>query len=88
MSPERYLAELAGIVDKLSTLARQPDDVLSRAVPACPGWTLDQLFGHLGSIERWAAAVVLGGNFVEEPAPPTWMPPHGSSMALHRSSGR
>ena len=71
MSPERYLAELAGLLDNLSTLARQSDDVLSRSVPACPGWTLEQLFGHLGSIERWAAAVVLGGKYVEEPAPPT-----------------
>jgi uncharacterized protein (TIGR03083 family) len=71
MSPERYLAELASSLDSLSALARQPDDVLSRSVPACPGWTLNQLFGHLGSIERWAAAVVLGGKYVEEPAPPT-----------------
>ena len=70
MSPDRYLAELAGFLDQLSTLARQPADVLSRAVPACPGWTLEQLFGHLGSIERWAAAVVRQGTFVEETAPP------------------
>lgn len=70
MSPERYLAALASSLDSLSALARQSDDVLSRSVRACPGWTLDQLFGHLGSIERWAAAVVLGGRYVEEPTPP------------------
>ena len=70
MLPDRYLAELAGSLGSLTALARQPDDVLSRSVPACPGWTLDQLFGHLGSIERWAAAVVTGGRNVEEPAPP------------------
>ena len=70
MSPERYLAALASSLDTLTSLARQSDDVLSRSVPACPGWSLDQLFGHLGSIERWAAAVVLGGKYVEEPAPP------------------
>lgn len=70
MSPDRYLAELAGFLDSLTALARQPDDVLSRSVPACPGWTLDQLFGHIGSIERWAAAVVRGGKYVDEPAPP------------------
>lgn len=71
MLPDRYVAELAGSIDSLIALARQPDEVLSRFVPACPGWTLEQLFGHLGSIERWAAAVVLGGKYVEEPAPPT-----------------
>lgn len=70
MSPDRYLAELAGSLDPLSSLARQPAGLLSRAVPACPGWTLEQLFGHLGSIERWAAAVVSRGTFVEETSPP------------------
>lgn len=70
MSPDRYLAELAGFLDQLSTLARQPAGRLSRAVPACPGWSLEQLFGHLGSIERWAASVVSQGTFVEETAPP------------------
>ncbi|GAA2143266.1 maleylpyruvate isomerase family mycothiol-dependent enzyme [Arthrobacter humicola] len=75
MVPDRYLAELASSLDRLSTLARQPVDVLARSVPACAGWTLDELFGHLGSIERWAAAVVREGTFVEEPAPP----PEGSA---------
>jgi uncharacterized protein (TIGR03083 family) len=70
MSPDRYLAELAGCLDRLGALARQPEDRLARTVPACPGWTLEQLFGHLGSIERWAAAVVRGGTFVKEPEPP------------------
>ncbi|QCO98837.1 maleylpyruvate isomerase family mycothiol-dependent enzyme [Arthrobacter sp. 24S4-2] len=70
MLPDRYLAELASALEGLTALARQHDDVLSRSIPACPGWTLDQLFGHLGSIERWAAAVVRGGNYVDEPAPP------------------
>jgi len=70
MLPDRYLTELAGFLDDLSALAGQPDDVLSRSVPTCPGWTLDHLFGHIGSIERWAAAVVLGGKYVEEPVPP------------------
>ena len=70
MSPERYLAELARSLGALETLARQPKSVLESSVPACPGWTLDALFGHLGSIERWAAAVVRAGKYVEEQAPP------------------
>ena len=86
MAPERYLAALAGSLDSLSALARQSDDVLSRSVPACPGWTLEQLFGHVGSIERWAAAVVLGGKYVEEPAPPTPVPRSGFSRARLPSS--
>jgi uncharacterized protein (TIGR03083 family) len=71
MLPERHLAELAHSLDVLGALASRPEDILDRPVPACPGWTLDVLFGHLGSIERWAAGVVRAGKFVEEPAAPT-----------------
>ncbi len=70
MGPDRYLAELASYLDALSALSRQTDEILTRAVPACPGWTLDALFGHIGSIERWAAQVVREGNGVEEPDAP------------------
>ncbi|KIS27247.1 hypothetical protein TV39_12040 [Arthrobacter sp. SPG23] len=70
MPPDRYLAELAGSLERLTALAGQPGEVLARSVPACPGWTLEHLLGHLGSIERWAAAVVQGGIYVEEPEPP------------------
>ena len=70
MSPDRFLAELANSLDHLGTLARQPRDTLAGVVPACPAWTLEQLFGHLGSIERWAAGVVRTGTFVQETAPP------------------
>ncbi len=70
MSPDRYLAELAASLTRLSALARQPDDLLARSIPACPGWTLDGLFGHLGSIGRWAAAVVLNGAAASQPVPP------------------
>ena len=70
MSPDEFLAELASSLDHLGTFARQPPDTLARVVPACAGWTLEQLFGHLGSIERWVAGVVRTGTFVQEPAPP------------------
>ena len=70
MPPDFYLAALASSHDHLCSLAGGSADRLARPVPACPGWTLEQLFGHLGSIERWAAAVVRGGIFVSEPAPP------------------
>ncbi|RAM35851.1 maleylpyruvate isomerase family mycothiol-dependent enzyme [Arthrobacter globiformis] len=70
MLPNRYIAELTSSLGALEVLARQPESTLNSPVPACPGWTLDALFGHLGSIERWAAAVVRGGQYVQEPAPP------------------
>jgi uncharacterized protein (TIGR03083 family) len=70
MLPEHHLAELAYSLSALVTLARQPEDTLGRSVPACPGWTLEALFGHLGSIERWAAEVVRSGEKVQQPVPP------------------
>lgn len=71
MLPGRYLDELTRALVSLVTLAGQPENVLKRSVPACHGWTLDALFGHLGSIERWAGAVLHSGKYVQEPAPPT-----------------
>ena len=70
MSSDRYLPELASSLERLCVLARQPGDILARPVPACPDWTLADLLGHLGSIERWAAGIVRSGKFVEQAAPP------------------
>ncbi|MCQ9165189.1 MULTISPECIES: maleylpyruvate isomerase family mycothiol-dependent enzyme [unclassified Arthrobacter] len=70
MTPDDHLAALAGSLERLMTIARQPGGLPARPVPACPDWTLGQLFGHLGSIERWAANIVQTGTYVEEPAPP------------------
>jgi uncharacterized protein (TIGR03083 family) len=70
MSQDRYLTELASSLNRLAALARQPDDILTRPVAACPGWTIKDLFGHLGSIERWAAEIVLSGTFVDQQTPP------------------
>ncbi|MFC7848549.1 maleylpyruvate isomerase family mycothiol-dependent enzyme [Arthrobacter sp. NPDC057388] len=70
MLPDRYLAELTHSLELLEVLARQPQSTLESPVPACPGWTLNELCGHLGSIERWAAAVVRSGEQVQAAAPP------------------
>lgn len=70
MLPERYLAELDHSLRSLDAVARLPETALGRAVPACPGWSLDALCGHLGSIERWAAAVVRSGELVQPPPVP------------------
>lgn len=70
MLPHDHLAELAHSLSSLRSLARQPESALGRSVPACPEWTLDDLFGHLGSIERWAAAVARSGERAQQPAPP------------------
>ncbi|WP_433162442.1 maleylpyruvate isomerase N-terminal domain-containing protein [Kribbella sp. CA-247076] len=50
---ERTAAELAAVLDRVDPAA---------AVPACPGWTLADLALHLGSGQRWAAAILLTGT--------------------------
>ncbi|MPZ95543.1 MAG: maleylpyruvate isomerase family mycothiol-dependent enzyme [Propionibacteriales bacterium] len=62
--------------DDLAPLATATDAmrlVLSAArgdepVAACPGWDVEALAMHLGSVHRWAAATVLSGRVQEEPA--------------------
>ncbi|WP_456698022.1 maleylpyruvate isomerase family mycothiol-dependent enzyme [Aeromicrobium sp. P5_D10] len=38
-------------------------------VPACGGWTMHDLTEHLGTIHRWAAAIVLSGQRIAIPEP-------------------
>lgn len=36
-------------------------------VPCCPGWTINDLTVHLGTMHRWAASIVLSGQRLQEP---------------------
>lgn len=36
-------------------------------VPACPGWTVNDLAVHLGRVHRWAASTVLSGQRLTTP---------------------
>ena len=38
-------------------------------VEACPDWNVRDLTVHLGTVHRWAAAIVLSGQRVEAPTP-------------------
>jgi uncharacterized protein (TIGR03083 family) len=55
-------------------------------VPTCPGWTLQQLFRHVGRGNRWAAQMVLDGatEGLDPRAVPDGKPPEGQETAwLH-----
>lgn len=60
---------------------------LTSAVPACPGWDLARLIGHVGRVERMVLAVVPTGAM--EPADPKSMesppPDHDDLRAYFRS---
>lgn len=36
-------------------------------VPSCPGWRMNDLVIHLGTIHRWAASILLSGQRLTEP---------------------
>jgi len=64
----RYGAELDDAVGRFATLADQVSG--DELVPSCPDWTARDLIVHLGSIHRWAAATLLGGQRqVDRPTP-------------------
>jgi uncharacterized protein (TIGR03083 family) len=49
-----YLAWLRADMAAIAAVAAEG---LGRPVPACPGWTLSELLGHLGGVYRWVGAV-------------------------------
>jgi uncharacterized protein (TIGR03083 family) len=53
---DRYFMEFEAETARLAGLARDADRQLP--IPACPGWTFEQLVGHVGSGHRWAADLV------------------------------
>jgi len=57
-------------VDARAVAGLIPDVALSAPVPSCPGWTMVDLVGHLGSVHRWAAEVVRTREVAERPGAP------------------
>lgn len=62
-----HLARLEASIAEVGALlaGADPDAV----VPACPGWTVHDLAGHLVSGHRWSAAIVLTGSKQAVPGP-------------------
>lgn len=66
-----WLPLLRATTDRLATVLDDGD--LTRAVPACPGWTLADLAEHVGGVHAWAAHAIVHGtpDGAEPPAPTT-----------------
>ena len=52
----RVLDLIAAEVTRIAGLLAESDS--DRTVPSCPDWTLGQLAEHVGSVHRWATALV------------------------------
>jgi uncharacterized protein (TIGR03083 family) len=57
---------------------------LSAPVSTCPGWSLNQLFRHVGRGHRWAAQIVLDrpGQAVDPRTVPDGKPPEGLAAGI------
>jgi uncharacterized protein (TIGR03083 family) len=67
MTPDRCLDHLERGAARFSAVLVDGD--LAAPVPACPGWDLAGLAGHLGGIHRWARDAVVEGRPTEEERP-------------------
>ena len=70
MNPADLRERLHGDVVAVRAIALGAAASLERPVPTCPGWTIGELLGHLGSVERWVAATLASGVDADEPPAP------------------
>lgn len=80
-----HLAEYVRTAAELAAAFTAADP--AAAVPSCPGWTVADLALHLGTGERWAAAILLSSTHQKEPTvlrtPASWSDWYsGTSAAL------
>ncbi|WP_322857479.1 maleylpyruvate isomerase family mycothiol-dependent enzyme [Mycobacterium shigaense] len=77
-----YAAAFLAENHAFSELFHDADD--ATPVPTCPGWSLDQLFRHVGRGDRWAAQIVRDRlqEFLEFRSVEAGKPPHGRAEAI------
>lgn len=56
MDPEQHLAAIETESARLVDVSEAAG--LAAAVPSCPGWTVSDLLGHVGAVQRWQAGIV------------------------------
>jgi uncharacterized protein (TIGR03083 family) len=54
------------------------------AVPACPGWTVDDLLRHVGGIHH-RTALIVGEGRSERPDPQEYAAPHGNALGWYEA---
>lgn len=59
LTVEAYLRHLRQATDSIAADAAAAG--LKAPVPTCPGWSVADLLGHVGTVHRWAAAIITGG---------------------------
>lgn len=83
MSDLDYLRQIERDGQRFADALR--DGPLDAAVAACPGWTLRDLAGHIGWVQRWATAVVQSGGPIDQTKLPDLAP--GEDAVEYFASG-
>jgi len=77
-----YLAHVRADADAILAVLSMAEG--TEPVAACPGWTVNDLVGHLGGVHRWARDIVLTGRPGPEPTPEgelaTWFAEGASAL--------
>lgn len=66
MTTMEHLPHLGGAMGRMALHISVADG--DETVPACPGWTVNDLTVHLGTVHRWAAGIVLSGQRLKAPS--------------------
>lgn len=76
-----YVDQVRADVAAMAAILREhgPD----APVPACPGWNVGDVVGHLGDVHRWATEIVQTGDDCST----EWTPPGGDALLPWFESG-
>ena len=59
-----------------------------RPVPSCPGWTVADLYGHLGSVHRWILPALAAAGSAQKIAPRQEWAQQGDAFEFFTTSAR
>jgi uncharacterized protein (TIGR03083 family) len=78
-----YVSQVRHEASRLAAVANQGP--LDAPVPACPGWDLGRLVGHLGRVHRWATVAASTGQEPEQSV--LERPPKGAEVVAWYEAG-
>lgn len=69
MDDEQFYARLHADLQAMQSIALAEDLARDKAVPSCPGWTVADLFGHVGANHRWVRTILRTRSRADAPVP-------------------
>lgn len=90
VSEQMHLDSLDGALGFLEGNLSRARAAPGTAVPACPGWTVADLYGHLGTVHRWISAILELAGTGQRPGPRSdgLRPPEADPFDFFAASAR